>query len=240
MNDESAVQHLARRQIWDQKYAIRACYRGWYERMQPFIVPGPSVEIGAGSGDFKSFWPGLMTSDLVASPLVDMAADALRLPLASGSLSNFVVIDLLHHLRDPHEYLKEAHRVLRPGGRILAIEPYITPFSYVGYRAFHHENIWFGGYQKSADKSDPWEGNLALPNVLFGRDLPKWPSLHPQLRIIHRQKFGLLDFQLACGFKPRPLIKSPRLYEWMLVLDRYLDGLAALWAFRIFCVIEKK
>ena len=56
--------------------------------------------------------------------------------------------------------------MLRPGG-VLAIEPYITPVSYVGYRAFHHENIWFGGYQRSADKSDPWEGNLALPNLLF-------------------------------------------------------------------------
>ncbi len=240
MMTDPAQQHLARRRIWQAKYAIRACYRGWYERMRPYIAEGPSFEIGAGAGDFKSFWPGLLTSDIVPTPFVDVAADALQLPIASGTLGNLLVIDLLHHLGDPHRFLSEASRVLRSGGRLLAVEPYITPLSYLGYRLLHHETIWFGGYQRSGDKSDPWEGNLALPNLLLGRELCLWPRRHPELRIVHRQKFGLLDFQLACGFKPYALVRRPRVYDTLLALDRRLDALAFLWGFRLFCVIEKR
>lgn len=236
---ESPDQHLQRRRIWNEKYAIRACYRGWFERMKPYIVDGPSIEIGAGSGDFKSFWPSLLGSDVVPSPLVDFAADAQRLPLPDDSLANIVVIDLLHHLADPHRFFEEASRVLRPGGRILAVEPYITPASWLGYRLLHHEDVWFGGYHRKGAAKDPWDGNLALPNLIFGRELAAWPTRHPRLRVIVRRQFGLLDFQLACGFKPYALVKSPTWYDRVLKFDRALDVLARLWGFRIFCVIEK-
>jgi SAM-dependent methyltransferase len=234
----AVAQHLARRRVWEGKYAIRACYSSWYERLRPFVVPGKSLEVGAGSGHFKTLWPELIESDVVATPFVDVVADGMRLPLADGSLANILVIDLLHHLRDPHLFFDEATRVLRPGGRVLAIEPYITPLSFVGYRLLHHEDLFFGGYHR-ASKDDPWEGNLALPNLIFRRELGGWSMRHPSLRIIHRRRFSLLDFQLAGGFKPRALIGSRRLYDWALALDRRLDWLAPLAGFRILCVIER-
>jgi len=236
---EAAEQHVARRRVWESKYAIRACYRGWFERLRPFIAPGRSLEIGAGSGHFKTLWPELMESDVVATPFVDLVADGMRLPVATGALGNLLVVDLLHHLRDPHLFLDEAARVLRPGGRLLAIEPYITPLSWVGYRFLHHEDIYFGGYHRSAAKDDPWEGNLALPNLLFSREAGDWPRRHPGLKIIHQRRFSLFDFQLAGGFKPYAFVKSPRLYDWILAVDRRLDWAGRLAGFRIFCVLER-
>lgn len=272
--DAAAQQLIDRRRIWQDKYAIRACYRGWYERMRPFIGPGRSVEVGAGSGDFPSFWPGLLTTDIVPVPWLDFVADGMKLPVAGGSLGNLVVIDLLHHLRDPHDFFKEASRVLQPGGRVLGIEPYITPVSWLGYRLMHHEDIWFRSYQKpqgeksqasvageprepvgwhglaqarvsgprqamGESKEDPWQGNLALPNILFGRERGAWPSRHPDLRIVRACKFGLFDFQLAGGFKPYAFIGRRRLYDAFHRLDRMLDPLGSLCGFRIFVVIEK-
>ena len=234
----SAEQHIARRRVWEEKYAIRACYRGWFERLRPFIVPGRSVEVGAGSGHFKTLWPELIESDLVPTPYVDLVADGLRLPFAAARVSNLLVIDLLHHLADPHQFFDEAARVLRPGGRILAIEPYITPLSWLGYRLLHHEDIYFGGHHRSTDKHDPWAGNLALPNLLFGRQARDFTARHPSLKIIRRQRFSLFDFQLAGGFKPYAFINRPRLYDSFLALDRRLDWLAPLAGFRILCVIE--
>ena len=237
--NDSDREHRQRREIWRRKYAIRACYRGWFERLRPFIVPGQSLEIGGGFGGAKDFWPDLLVSDVVATPGLDLAADALRLPLADGSLGNLLVIDLLHHVQDPHVFFDEAARVLRPAGRLLAIEPYISPLSYLGYRLLHHEDIWFGGYHRQAAKSDPWAGNLAVANLIFRRERRDWPRRHPSLRIIHQQRFSLFDFQLAGGFKPYAFVSSPRLYDLFLAVDRRLDWLAPLCGFRILCVIEK-
>lgn len=238
-HSDPAEQHLARRRVWENKYAIRSCYRGWLERLRPFIISGRSLEVGAGSGHMKTLWPELIETDVVATPYVDVVADGMRLPVAPESLSNLLVIDLLHHLPDPHRFFDEAARVLRPGGRVLAIEPYITPLSWIGYRLLHHEDIYFGGYRRASAGSDPWEGNLALPNVLFDREAPDWPRRHPQLRIIHRQRFSLFDFQLAGGFKPYAFVGRPRLYDAFAALDRRLDWLAPLAGFRIFCVMER-
>lgn len=237
---DPALEHLQRRQIWDRKYAIRACYRGWYERLRPYIVAGPSVEIGAGSGCYQDLWPGLITSDVVFTPYVDLVADGLRLPFADGSLSNLLVTDLLHHLRDPHIFFDEADRVLRPGGRVLAIEPYITLASRVAYRLMHHEDVWFGGYHRNPEKDDPWAGNMAIANLIFTREASAWPARHPSLRVICRHRFSLLDFQLAGGFKPYAFVGRPRLYDLALAVDRRLDWLAPLCGFRIMCVVEKE
>lgn len=244
--NSAAEQHIARRRIWSEKYAIRACYEGWYQRMRPFIVPGQSLEVGAGSGDFGSFWPGLIVTDIVPVPWLHAVADGMRLPIADASLANVVVIDLLHHLQDPHQFFGELSRVLKPGGRLLAIEPYITPISYLVYRVFHHEDIWFKSYQKprharraDSGKDDPWQGNLAMPNLLFARRHRGWLNQHPHLRVIHAQKFGFFDFQLAGGFKPKAYVGNRQVYDWFLKADRQLDCLGSLIGFRIMVVIER-
>ena len=64
-------------------------------------------------------------------------------------------------------FLREAARVLRPGGRLLLMEPYITPVSYVGYKLLHHEDICFNRYHRRVVKYDPWSGNLAMANPGF-------------------------------------------------------------------------
>jgi SAM-dependent methyltransferase len=236
-----AVEHqYQRRGIWESKYAIRACYQGWLQRMKPFLAPGPSLEIGAGSCELRQLWPEILETDIVPTPWVDFASDALRLPLADASVGNIILIDLLHHLTDPHSFLDAAARVLRPGGRIVAIEPYITPLSYLCYKMAHDEDVWFKSYQKPSERKDPWQGNLAMANLIFGRELPDWSRRHPSLPIVHREVFGMLDFQLAGGFKPYALVGRRWMYDLALRLDRVLDPLAALLGFRIFVVIENR
>jgi hypothetical protein len=119
------------------------------------------------------------------------------------------------------------------------IEPYITLLSYVAYRLLHHEVVCFRAYQPQGGPADPWAGNLATANLLFDRERESWPDRHPELRILHRRLFSILDFQLAAGFKPYSLAPGRRLYDLILRLDRWLDPIAPLCGFRIFCVIEK-
>lgn len=51
------------------------------------------------------------------------AADAMRLPFRDRSFDAVVALDLLEHLPDDRAALREFHRVLRPGGRLVASVP---------------------------------------------------------------------------------------------------------------------
>jgi ubiquinone/menaquinone biosynthesis C-methylase UbiE len=60
------------------------------------------------------------------------ACDCRRLPLADGIKDVVIVQGGLHHLKqlpdDLHQTLSEARRVLREGGRMVIVEPWLTPF----------------------------------------------------------------------------------------------------------------
>lgn len=52
-----------------------------------------------------------------------VSADAAALPFADGAFAAVLIRDVLHHLPDPGQVLREARRVLAPGGRLTVIEP---------------------------------------------------------------------------------------------------------------------
>ena len=51
------------------------------------------------------------------------AASAEALPFGEGQFDGAVMLNSLHHVPDPARALAEAARVLRPGGRLVVIEP---------------------------------------------------------------------------------------------------------------------
>ena len=59
-------------------------------------------------------------------------ADCRALPFEDASRDVAIVHGGLHHLEHLEEYLQrtleEVHRVLRPGGRLVVVEPWLTPF----------------------------------------------------------------------------------------------------------------
>ena len=68
----------------------------------------------------------VITSDILSFPGIDVVADAHRLPFADQSFAGVVMLDVVHHLERPIEFLKGASRVLKPGGRLAMIEPATT------------------------------------------------------------------------------------------------------------------
>ena len=51
------------------------------------------------------------------------------------------MLDVLHHIEYPIRFFKDAARALQPGGRLIFVEPGITPLSDVIYRALHEEPV---------------------------------------------------------------------------------------------------
>ncbi|MGI8496349.1 MAG: class I SAM-dependent methyltransferase [Gemmatimonadaceae bacterium] len=74
--------------------------------------------------------PALLERYRGEDPLI--AADCRQLPLASESCDLAIVQGGLHHLpelpADLERSLAEVHRVLRPGARLVVVEPWLTPF----------------------------------------------------------------------------------------------------------------
>ena len=106
-----------------------------------------------------SFQPRMLTSSVT-----------LALSFQSGSVGALVMVDVLHHLPKPLEFLAEAGRVLSPGGRLAMIEPWITVPSYLLYRYFHHEDCSLAvDVRRPFDELDKraFDGNAAIPFKLL-------------------------------------------------------------------------
>ena len=236
-------EYFERRQVWAKKPQLRLVYERWVKKIREFIVDGQLLEVGSGSGLLKDFLPEVILSDVFKLPWIDQVIDCMDMPFDNNSLAGIISLDLLHHVAQPHSFLREAARVLRPGGRIFLIEPYITPGSYLGYKLLHHEDINFKEYHAGADnaarKADPWQGNSALANLVFKRDLKHWNTLQPNLDIIHKEIFSLFDFQVAAGFKPYALAPN-WLFKHLVKLDDWISFLMPVLGYRIFVVLEKK
>jgi SAM-dependent methyltransferase len=233
-------EYYNRREIWAKKPQIRLVYERWVQKLRPFLSEnGPLLEVGSGSGLLKDFIPEIILTEIEILPWINCGVDCINLPFKSGSLGGVVGLDVLHHLEKPDLFLQEVTRVLKPGGRAVFIEPYLTLFSFFCYKIMHYEIIDFNGRHYAKGKNDPWQGNLALANLIFKRDLANWSTLYPELRIVHRELFGFFDFACAAGFKPHAYIPH-RIFRHVIKMDDCLKFLMPLVAFRLFVVLEKK
>lgn len=233
--------------IWHDRPLIRDIYRGYHQAIarERSRVDGVDLEVGAGHGSFSRFAPRTVSCDIVPCSWLDCAADATRLPFRSASLSNIILIDVLHHVADPAAFFHEAERTLAPGGRILLIEPYVSPVSWIAWRFFWEEPMdtkvcpLAGNVSgRRVDSGDPWDANVAVPTLLFWRRREIFRTRFPALSIIRRRRFDLLLYPLSGGFERRRFVPLP-LVPVVRACERLLMPLAPLLAFRCRVVIEK-
>jgi ubiquinone/menaquinone biosynthesis C-methylase UbiE/uncharacterized protein YbaR (Trm112 family) len=77
------------------------------------------------------------------------AADAHNLPFEDDLFDNVITFEVLHHLENVEVALKELYRVLKPGGKIFAYEPY----AYNPYRRLAELRYYLiGSIEKSFSK----------------------------------------------------------------------------------------
>lgn len=228
---------------WLEKPALRAVYRDLHRRMAKASVDGPSLEIGGGIGNLEAGNGNLLRMDIQSSPGVDLAADAHRLPFSSQAFSNIYLFDVLHHLQCPLVFFAEADRVLRPGGRVIMIEPGITPVSHLLYGMGHEEPVdmsWVpdGNCQLNPNK-DPYESNQAIPTILFKRSPQLFHKANTSLRIADARWLSLIAYPLTGGFKSWSLIPEKWVDPLLRIEDRLLPLLGGLMAFRLLVVLVK-
>ena len=228
------------RRVWRAKPVLARVYEPWFSALLEAVPHGARVlEAGAGPGFLEEAArerrPDLrwIASDLHPVPWNDLAADASRLPLASASIDAVLGLDVLHHLAAPAAFFREAARVLREGGRLALVEPWISPLSWVVYRFLHEELC-----RLSVDPWDPFpaagkdsfDGDAAVPWKIVRETSPAcWRTLgFLPPRAVRRNAFGYL---LSLGFRSASLLPVP-LAAPMASLDRLTRPLALLTALR--------
>jgi SAM-dependent methyltransferase len=229
---------------WRQKPALRDIYLDLYRRMAAELVPGQTLEIGGGAGIFKEYAPDVVTTDILPAPWLDLVADAQFLPLGDNTFDNVVMFDVLHHIEFPRRFLAEASRVLRPGGRIIMIEPGITPVSWPFYRLMHPEPVDMAADPLRDGAPDPrrdaFAANQAIPTRLVGRDRARFAQAFPEFRVVRKRWLSLFAYPLSGGFQHWSLIPQSLVAPVLRLEDIFAPIFGGLLGFRLLIVIEKR
>lgn len=243
MTTEAVSDTLAEhRRVWAGKRCLRLIYGDLHRRMALACVPGRTLEVGGGIGNLKDHLPSVITTDIQPAPWLDVVADAQSMPFAEGSFDNVVMMDVLHHLPHPAQFLIEAMRVLKSGGRLVMVEPAITPLSWPFYHFLHHEAVRLNadplGTGPLCSATDPYDANQAVPVLLFGRHLRRLESRFPQFKLVERRYLSVLAYPLSGGFKRWTLLPGPLADVAMAVDGALAPVLGRLMGFRLFVVLE--
>ncbi len=205
--DSPATTHV-RRRIIREKAFLRRLYEEWYGLIRGALPPfeGPVLELGSGAGFMAEFIEGLITSEVFATPGASMVLDGTRLPF---------VTDVFPHMPAPRLFLGEAVRCLKPGGRIVMIEPWVTRWSRFVYRQFHHEPFVPDAAHWEFPSSGPLSGaNGALPWMVFERDRAIFEREFPRLRLVSVQPLMPVTYLVSGGVGMRSLMPGFTFPVW--------------------------
>ena len=233
---------------WQRKGSVRELYRYWFKTIEQQLAPDdPVVELGCGCGAFRDFLKQhgrkCIGTDALPTPWCDQVADARKLPFENSSVGNLVAMDVLHHIPDPLTPLKEAARVLRPGGRMIFFEPFGSFFGQWVYRRLHHEPFYWNYDVLNPPVFTGKEGefaNDAIPGILFLRQASNWGAHVPGLRAVSCRTLTGMSYLLVGGFSYPGIIPAFAVRGCSKLEDAFLKTfLGRLFALRIMVVLEK-
>jgi SAM-dependent methyltransferase len=208
---------LLRKNIIQNKSYLRKIYQEWYEAIVTELPPGvgPILELGSGAGFLNEYLPDVITSEVFFTPLVSIIIDGCSLPFKNQSLHSIVMVDVFHHIPDPRNFLSEATRCIHIGGRVIMIEPWLTPWSQFIYKYFHHEPCFPDVIDWGFPSSGPLSGaNSALPWIVFERDKKTYKKDFPQLHIAEIRVWMPFRYLLSGGLAFRSFMPGFSFEFW--------------------------
>jgi SAM-dependent methyltransferase len=206
-----------RREIIRSKRFLRRIYEEWYAAIAAAQPPcdGPVLELGSGAGFLSEFIPGLITSELFATPGAALVMDAHTMPLREGCLRAIVMTNVLHHLARPRRFFAEAARCVKPGGAMVMIEPWVTSWGRWVYTHLHHEPFVPEAPRWEFPQSGPLSGaNGALPWILFVRDRDRFERDFPMWAVRTIRPIMPFRYLISGGVSLRSLVPGWSFTAW--------------------------
>jgi SAM-dependent methyltransferase len=208
-NVDVAQSTLLRRRIIKEKAFLHRIYLEWYHWIVQSLPAGdePVLELGSGGGFLSELATDVIASDVFFIPNLSAVLDAHSLPFRRNSLRAIVMVDVLHHLSRSPRFFHEAMRCVRKEGRIVMIEPWVTPWSAWVFANLHNEPFDPNTPDWEFNSTGPLSGaNEALPWILFCRDRNRFQQQFPEWRIQNLEVFMPFRYILAGGVSLRSLV----------------------------------
>lgn len=242
LHQESINKNIQR---WHQKPLLQKLYAGFYRLIAQNLsnLPdGKIVELGSGLGNIRDVIPNCLCTDLFPNPWIDQIENAYKLSFADESISDLILTDVFHHLKYPGTALKEFLRVLRKGGRVIMLEPYMSILGLLVYGIPHDEPIavmkrieWDAPENWSAEKIDYYAAQGNATRIFVGnRFRAKLGDWH-QTKII---RLTAIAYAASGGFS-KPQLYPASMLPLIRKLEKLLDLLPALFATRLLVILEK-
>lgn len=207
---------------------LRKLYAEYYAVFQTHLGalasrPGICIELGSGGGFLKEIIPEVITTDVHKGAGIDRIVHADRLPFKAGEVKALLLLNVLHHLADPGAFLKEAERVLTPGGRVIMIEPFNSLWGRFFYKFLHHEPFNEKAPQwHQQDRGRLSTSNQALAWIIFHRDRLLFENMFPHLRIYETKPHTVTRYLLSGGLSST-LSAPVAAYSFFRRVDRCLE-----------------
>ena len=193
-------------------------------------------------GTIKECLPDCITTDVFPNPWLDAVENAYALTFEDASVAHLILFDVWHHLEFPGTALREFHRVLKPGGRLIVFDPAMGLFGRIVFGLFHHEPLglrnpitWEApdSFAANTHRYYAAQGNASriFRGDVFRDRLKDWS-------IFELKCFSGLAYLASGG------LRGPQLYPGALLpvlqgLDRILSPIPFL-ASRMLVVLEKR
>ena len=232
------------RRLWQSKPLLRLAYDLFYREISRRLDPacaGLVVEIGSGLGNIKQRIPTCVTTDLFPNPEVDRVESAYQLSFRDGEVGHLILFDVWHHLEFPGAALREFRRVLRPGGRIVLLEPAMGLLGRIAFGWFHHEPLG----RDAALRWEPPSGFDPALHAYYAAQGNAWRVFVQHEDAVHLAGWRISELQLMTGltYLASGGFRGPQLCPRILWpalpwCDRLLSPLRRLMASRMLVVLE--
>jgi SAM-dependent methyltransferase len=120
-------------------WVVRAPLAAWLREEGGRAAGKRVLDVGCGVKPYAPFFAGAAAYvgvDVASNPAADLAGTVERLPVENGSFDIVLCTQVLEHVYDPAQAVRELRRVTAPGGRVLA--------STHGVQVYHPnpEDLW--------------------------------------------------------------------------------------------------
>ena len=217
----------------------------WYRQLyrhQFKDFPDPAklsiLEVGSGTSPLKEFFPGVVTSDVLDLDYFDLVFDCHDIDkldaIKDESLDVITLTNVLHHLKSPIVFLNRAANKLKPGGKVIATEPFFSVLSTAIFRYLHHEPVDFRiAEPELKEVHGPLaSANIALPWLIFYQRRDWLDRLNEKYRIegLSLCPFTALSYMITGGISrklPIPAFLYRVIFAIDLAVSRYFPRLCA-------------